>query len=92
MQNQDNEGTNNLQEIQDDVQVRVPFAFLRYPINLGQGNHLSVRTYLRYFWIPGVHLHQALESRPGNVRYTTDHVYRAREGRRWNRNVRRRLN
>jgi hypothetical protein len=94
MQDQNNEGPNNLQEIQENLQVRVPFEFLRRPIILGvnNSNHISVHTYLQYFWVPGVHLHQALESRPRNIRYTTNHVHRLRNGGRWNRNVRRRLN
>jgi hypothetical protein len=93
LENQNNEGSNNQQELPDTIVVRQPFPFMRRPITLGVdgSNYLSVRTYLRYFWVPGVHLHQALESRPRNIRYATNHIYRTRRGR-FVRRQRRRLN
>jgi hypothetical protein len=83
MENPNNENNHNEQEVPGNRQVRVPFLGLRRPVTIGVdgSNHLSVRTYLRYFWVPGVHLHQALESRPRNIRYTTNYIYRTRRGR-----------
>jgi hypothetical protein len=93
MENQNNESDNNQQELPNTIEVRNPFPFMRRPVTLGVdgSNHLSVRTYLRYFWVPGVHLHQALESGPRNVRYSTNHIYRVRRNR-FARRQRRRLN
>jgi hypothetical protein len=83
MEKQNNGGNRNQQELLETRQVRQPFLFIQRSITLGVdgSNHLPLRGYLRYIWVPGVHLHQALESSPRNIRHTTNHIYRTSNAR-----------